>query len=392
MWKSPLKMPRLSAYVLRQMAAPVALFTFLLTGVVWLSQSLQLLDLVINRGQSAPTFVYLTLLLLPSLLVLILPIAFFAGTLYGLHKLNSDSELVVMSACGYSRSQLATPVMIAAVAVMLLTFLCSLWLMPLGHRTMKSAVMDIRADIGAAILNEGDFNTPADGLTVFMRELSPDGHIHGILVHDDRDEQRPTTYIAQSGLLVQTAAGGRLVMMDGTIEQNPAAFPGQLSVLKFQRYVFDLDQFAGPQQDAELEASDRYLNELFWPVLKNTNKNPAKAKNTVAIYAAEGHNRLAAPLYCLTFALIALAAVTSGRRQRGAYALRLTAACLLGGGLRIFGYGAQSMVARHPPLWPLLYLIPLAGAGLALLEFDGARLTGALERWRSPTPLPEPAT
>jgi lipopolysaccharide export system permease protein len=252
--------------------------------------------------------------------------------------------------------------------------------------------LDCRADSGAAILNEGDFNTPADGLTVFMRELSSDGHIHGILVHDDRDEQRPTTYIAQSGLLVQTAAGGRLVMMDGTIEQNPAANPGQLSVLKFQRYVFDLDQFAGPQQDAELEASDRYLSELFWPVLKNADKNKGKAKNTRAIYRAEGHNRLAAPLYCITFALIALAAVTSGRRQRGAYALRMTGACILAGVLRIVGYGAQSMVARNPHLWFIIYLIPLLGAGLALLEFDGAKLSGFFERWRAPTPMPEMAT
>src|ERR1700744_2327337 len=228
MWKLPFKLPRLSAYVLRQMAAPVALFTFLRTGVVWLSQSLRLLDLVINRGQSAPTFVYLTLLLLPSLLVLILPIAFSAGTLYGLNKLNADSELVVMAACGQSRSQLAAPVMIAAVVAMAFTYACSLYLMPLGQRTMKNAVMDIRADIGAAILNEGDFNTPADGLTVFMLALSPDGHINGILVHGDRDAQRPTTHIARTGLLVQTSAGGRLVMMDGTIEQNPAVNPGQL--------------------------------------------------------------------------------------------------------------------------------------------------------------------
>src|ERR1700744_3150219 len=385
-------MPRLSLYVLRQLIGPVALFIFLLTCVIWLSQSLRLLDLVINRGQSAPTFVYLTLLLLPSLLVPILPIAFFAGTLYGLHKLNSDSELVVMAACGQSRSQLAAPVMFAAVVAMILTYVCSLYLMPLGHRTMKNAVMDIRADIGAAILNEGDFNTPADGLTVFMRELSSDGHIHGILVHDDRDEQRPTTYIAQTGLLVQTSAGGRLVMMDGTIEQNPAANPGHLSVLKFQRYVFDLDQFAGPQQDAELEASDRYLSELFWPTLKNAAKNKGKAKNTRAIYAAEGHNRLAAPLYCITFALIALAGVTSGRRQRGAYALRLTGACLIAGVLRIVGYGAQSMVARNPHLWFIIYLIPLLGAALALMEFDGARLSGVFDRWRAPPIMPELAT
>ena len=60
-------MPRLSFYVLRQLIGPVALFIFLLTCVIWLSQSLRLLDLVINRGQSAPTFFYLTLLMLPRM-------------------------------------------------------------------------------------------------------------------------------------------------------------------------------------------------------------------------------------------------------------------------------------------------------------------------------------
>ena len=62
-------MHRLFSYVLRQLVGPVSLFIFLLSSVIWLSQSLRLLDLVINRGQSAPTFFYLTLLMLPSLLV-----------------------------------------------------------------------------------------------------------------------------------------------------------------------------------------------------------------------------------------------------------------------------------------------------------------------------------
>jgi lipopolysaccharide export system permease protein len=124
-------MPRLSIYLLRQLAGPVALFSFLLTSVIWLSQSLRLLDLVINRGQSAPTFVYLTLLILPGLLVIILPVAYFFGTLYGLHKLNADSELLVMQASGFSRVQLLTPVLIAAAGMMVLTYICSLFLMPI---------------------------------------------------------------------------------------------------------------------------------------------------------------------------------------------------------------------------------------------------------------------
>ncbi len=377
-------MSRLSTYVLRQLAGPFLLFAFLLTCVVWLSQSLKLLDLVINRGQSAPTFIYLTFLILPGLLVIILPLSFFAGTLYGLHRLNSESELIVMQAAGYSRRQLAVPVLVLAVITMLLSWSCSLFLMPLSQRTMKDAVLDIRADIGAAILNEGDFNTPITGLTVFIRELESDGHIKGILVHDSRNAKMPTTYIAQTGMLAQTQAGARLIMRDGTIEQTVAE-GAKLSVLKFKSYVFDLDQFGGQQTEQNLETSERYLPDLFWPKF-TVKPNP----RTIKIFYAEGHNRLSAPLYCLAFAMIALAAVTRGRRGRGAYALRLTTASVLAAALRLAGYVAQGAAARSTPLCALLYLIPLAGMAAAMLDMSGLNLSSLLG-WLRPRQA-EPAT
>jgi lipopolysaccharide export system permease protein len=376
-------MPRLSLYVLRQLIGPVVLFTAILTAVIWLSQSLRLLDLVINRGQSAPVFVYLTILMIPGMLVIILPLAYFGGTLFGLHKLNADSELVVMSASGYSRWQLAMPVLVAAGAVVLVTYFCTLYLMPQTQRMMKDKVLDIRADIGAAILSEGAFNTPADGLTVFIRELSPDGHIAGILVHDNRDAHRPITYLAESGLLVQTPAGARLIMQDGTIEQSGEA-GAQLSVLRFQRYVFDLDQFAGQQRRTERETSERFLGELIWPKFK-TEPGPQVRR----IFMAEAHNRLSAPLYPIAFAMIALAAVTRGRRARGAYALRLTGASLAAGALRILGYGAQGVVARDPAFAFILYLIPLLGAALALAEVMDISPSALVERFYR-RPLAEP--
>jgi lipopolysaccharide export system permease protein len=376
-------MPRMSLYVLRQLIGPVLLFTFLLTVVIWLSQSLRLLDLVINRGQSAPTFVYLTAMMLPQLLVIILPVAFFAGTLYALHRLNIESELVVMSAAGYSRLQLMGSVLIAAALIMILTALCAFYLMPLGQRLMKAEVLSIRADIGAAILSEGNFNAPVKGLTVFIRELEPDGHIRGILVHDNRNAKRPTTYIAQSGVLAQTPSGPRLIMLDGTVEQS-SNNGGQLSVLKFQRYVFALDQFAEQQRQQGLQTSERFLPELFWPHL---GRDPGGKVRRILL--AEAHNRISAPLYCLTFALIAMAAVTRGRRARGAYALRLTLASIAAGVLRLLGYGMQGIVVRNPAAFILLYLIPLLGAAFAGMDVLGIDLlpTG---RWLRRA-IPEPA-
>src|SRR5215470_6574659 len=157
-------MRKLFFYVLRQLIGPFLLFTLLLTLVVWMTQALRLLDLVINRGQSAAIFAYLTMLMVPSLLVVIVPIAFFGAAIYTLNKLNSESELVVMWSAGISRVQLAAPVLAVAALAMAITYACGLYLMPLGQRLIADKVFDIRADIGAAILREGAFTTPTKGL------------------------------------------------------------------------------------------------------------------------------------------------------------------------------------------------------------------------------------
>jgi lipopolysaccharide export system permease protein len=367
------RLPRLSRYVLGQLLGPVALLTLLMTCVIWLTQFPRLLDLVINRGQSAPTFLYLTSLLLPTLVVIILPIAFFFGTLFTLSRLNGDSELVVMASAGYSQRQLAGPVFIAALLVMAITWVCALWLMPLGQRALSAKEVDIRADIGAALLNAGEFTPPVKGLTVFIRQMGNNGQISGILVHDNRDTKRPVTYIAQRGVLAQTSAGSRLFMYDATTEQT-AQGGAQLSVLTFKSFSLNLDQFAGPARMTQRKTQERYLGELLNPSEKDVTPQIRNA------WAAEAHNRLSQPLYCLAFAMIALAAILRGRRQRGALAMRLTAASLAAAALRIAGYGVAGPASSHPAMFALFYLIPLLGAALALGVLMGYSPTALLAR------------
>src|SRR5215510_2261370 len=375
-------MRKLSFYILRQIVGPFLLFTLLLALVVWMTQSLRLLDLVINRGQSAGIFAYLTVLMLPSLLVVIIPIAFFGAALFALNKLNHDSELVVMWSAGFSRVQMAAPVIFAAALAMALTYLCSLYLMPLGQRLTRDKVFEIRADIGAAILREGAFTTPSEGLTVFIRELSQTGEIKGILVHDNRDLTRPITYLAETGVLAQTPVGARLIMLNGNIERAEES-GSRLSVLKFDRYVFDLDEYAGQPRATERETSERYLSELLEPeAMTGPNQDVRRG-----VYLAEGHNRLSGPLYCLTFALIALAATAKGHMLRARYALRLGGAALMGAMLRLLGYAAQGTAARNPAFLAVLFLLPLAGMviGAAVLA-DVPLVPAGLKRLFSRAP------
>ena len=109
------------------------------------------------------------------------------------------------------------------------------------------------------------------------------------------------------------------------------------------------------------------------------------------VYIAEGHNRLSGPLYCLAFALIALAATTKGRMARMSYALRLSGAALVGAALRLVGYAVQGLVARSPELAFLLYLLPLTAALLAAVALSEIRIIPDSVRRLFRAPAGEPA-
>jgi lipopolysaccharide export system permease protein len=201
-----------------QVSVPVLFFTFVLMGVVWLSQSLKMLDLVINQSQSAATYVYLTLLALPQLMALILPFAVLFAVVYALNRLYVESELVVMWAAGFSRWAVAGPVVVIAVIATMVAYLFNLIVMPAGMREMKNRVFEIRADLVNTFVREGSFTNPIKGLTVYVSENNPGGDIRGILVHDARNPKGIATYMAQSGLLANTPTGPRLIMNQGNVQ------------------------------------------------------------------------------------------------------------------------------------------------------------------------------
>src|SRR3990167_6030376 len=96
-------------YLLRQLVGPVILATLALTSVALLSQSLAGLDLIVNQRQSALVFMKVTLLYMPQLINLILPIAVFVAALVALNRLHTEQEIVVCFAGGMSRWRVISP-------------------------------------------------------------------------------------------------------------------------------------------------------------------------------------------------------------------------------------------------------------------------------------------
>ncbi len=353
-------------YLLRELLAPFGFFVLVLTGVIWLTQSLRVVDTVVNSGQGAGVFLQFSVLLLPTALGVVLPLAGFAATLYAVNRLFAESEIVAMVAAGMSGLALARPVALFGVTIAAASAALSLYVAPLAQGEMRDRVHALRADIANALIFEGRFLHPAAGLTIYVRERAGAGEMRGVFVHDQRDPAGEVTYTASRAALSQTAEGPRLVMIDGAAQRRGGE-RGEVSVLRFESLVFDLSQFMSDTADRGRKASEHSLRELL-----------ARGTTSLALgrRLAEAHERLSAPLYGLALPLVALAAILGPGFTRRGYGQRVIAAVAIGVALRGAGLAFKAMTVSQAALWPLLYAPPLIGVALSLWALSRPRMQG----------------
>ena len=254
-------MGQLHRYMFRQLVWWTIVVAATLTCVVWLTQSLRFVEMIVNTGLSATTFVTFTLLLLPSFLSLIGPIAVFAAIMFTYTKMLNDSEIVVLRATGMSPFKIGRPALILATLVMLLGYLNTIYLMPASFREFKDLQREFRSELSSLFLQEGVFNPVIDGVTVFIRERSKDGQLYGIIIHDERISEKPVTMMAEQGAIVSSDKGPRVLMINGN-RQEVREDDGRLSLLYFDRYTFDLSALNKTEINLWREPEERFIHQI----------------------------------------------------------------------------------------------------------------------------------
>ena len=237
-----------SRYVLRQLLVGMILVTAGLTCVIWLTQSLKFIEMIVNRGLTTGVFMYLTMLLLPNFLSIVLPIALFTVIVFTYSKLITDRELVVMRAAGVSQNALARPGLVLALIVVAFGYLINIYLLPQSYRMFKELQWDIRHSYSHILLQEGTFNEISKNTNIYVRERTSDGQLLGVLVHDGRDPQKPYTLLAERGAMLEGKEGSRVVMYNGNRQEvDPQTH--QFSILYFDRFIFELETDSGTIDD-----------------------------------------------------------------------------------------------------------------------------------------------
>jgi lipopolysaccharide export system permease protein len=346
-------MSGITRYILRQLTVGMLFVSIALTCVLWLTQSLRFVEMIVNKGLSVGAFLKLTLLLMPSFLVVIVPISLFAVVLFTYNKLGADRELVVLRAAGVSHWRLAHPAVVLGLITTLAGYMLTTWIIPGTVQRFHEMQWAIRNDITSVLLQEGVFNKFGEGLTIYVRSRTPNGELLGVLVHDRRNPRKAVTLMAERGALVYTETGPRVLLVNGN-RQEVAPGTGKLSLLYFDSYTVDFVTATGGKGDRFRDARERSTAELFSIAEGDVGANDYRR------FKVELHSRVTSPLYNLGFALIALAALLTGTFDRRGQGVQVMLAIGLMVASEAAALGAANLATGRLAFVPAIYLNALA--------------------------------
>ncbi|MCC6597820.1 MAG: LPS export ABC transporter permease LptF [Alphaproteobacteria bacterium] len=358
-------------YIFKNLLTSTIFISVTLAVVIFLTQSLRFLELVIESGASGGAFWILTLLAMPRFFEIIVPLALMASTLFVYNRMTGDSELIVIRATGAAPGALARPALILATITTLFLMVITLWASPAALSSMNQMRQIIKAQFSTLMFREGVFNQAGQGLMVYIRARDQAGTMYGIMIHDGRNKDAPpSTIIARSGTLALTDHGYQVLVSEGSRQEYDQKTK-TLRRLDFNRYSIDLPD-SDPVRQRWRKPDERSLFSLLNPDRKNE-----RDMESIRDFKVEIHRRIVSPLLAIVFTLIAAAALLVGpmdRRGQGRRIAFVIGCAIIIQGLHIAAYN----LARQSD-FGLLLMYGLMIGPFALCVFI---LSGAGEKLR----------
>jgi lipopolysaccharide export system permease protein len=357
-------MGSIDKYIFRTTLGSFAVVLISLTGVIWITQALRGIDLMTSQGQTIVTFLGITSLVIPALVLIIAPIALMIAISHTLNKLATDSEIIVMNAAGLSPFRLFLPFVYATCVVAVLVAFIAAYLAPDGMRRIKQWDADITADVLTNILQPGRFAQLDQNLTVRIRERRPGGLLAGVFIDDRRDPKERVSIVADHGTVLKNESGSFLILEDGNLERLEAD-KRDPAMVAFGRYAFDMSKFSNHDQAVALGIRERYLWELLYP-----DQDDPIYKQLPGQFRAELHDRFMSPIYPFAFAALTFAFLGTPRTTRQSRNFSIGGSIFVVFGMRMIGFACSVMAVKSEfaPLIQYLMLFAAIGGGLWLIK------------------------
>lgn len=349
----------LSLYIIREIFSLFLLGIIIFTLVLLMGRLISLTDLVISHGVPLADIGRMVLYLIPSFLVLTIPMAFLLAILLAFGRLSADNEIVVMKASGISLLQMMPPVIVCGLVAVVLALGASTIGVPYCNSAFKELSAQVVKRNITATIREKIFWADIPGLVMYTDQYDEESHsLKGVIIHDGRNSERPMTIFARDGI-ISGAAGNQALLLslrNGSIHISDS--DGLYRLVQFGEYNMTVGEKGS--------TSEIFRNELDMSIseLQRRIDNPATSTAIRLKNIAELQSRFTFPFASLVFAVLAVPLGIQNRRAGKSAGFTVSMAIIL-------AYYVLMSVARNiaekgafPPvfaLWTPNFLFLMSG-------------------------------
>ncbi len=289
----------LDRYIFTELLPPFTISLVALCFVMLTKELLRLVELLVSKGVGFLAVLKVFLHLLPSFLVLTLPIAGIIASITAFSRLSYDKELVAMRAAGLGLLRLSRPVLIFSCLVFSLTLLLSQWGQPWTSVSLKKLALNLLRDQLTLALDKGVFNEPVPKMVMYVSDSQAGGDARSIFIADERNPAEAKIIVASSYQLLNEAGSNQvgIRLINGTIHSKPHDLV-QYHQVSFSTY----DLKVSLHQSLYASAEERPSRESVLERLNQTNWQDTASLRRLMEY----YKDLAFPTASLIFGMIGI--------------------------------------------------------------------------------------
>ncbi len=300
----------LDKYQLKQIAVGFIFIGFILMAIVWLTQSLKIMDMIVSNGISIGAFFQLTLLVLPNFIIIISPIVIFVVCLFSYSRMSLDREVHVLRSIGMSSFRISRPALWFAIIVTILNYAMVFYFIPTSFAAFRALQWELRYDLSNILIKEGEFISLDKNLNIYVKDRDNQGNLYGLMINDNRNPSTKSTTLAERGALLSSDGAPRIIMEKGVRQENSVE-NNRFSTLHFDQYLIDFDILEKDPSQRLIKAKELFI----WELLTLTEKDGI-SPNDVKKFRVEAHARIAKPLYNILFYIIATVGILGSAFSR----------------------------------------------------------------------------
>jgi len=360
----------------------------LLTAILFVQQIGRYLETMF-RGVMPAEFIYgLALALLPTVLIFTIPMAVLCGTIIGLGRMSSDSELVAMRAAGVSTWRTLVPALIIGLIATAASAYLNLVEVPRSQIHLRSVALRSALYKLDSPVEPHTFTNDFPGYVIYVRDGDKaHGQWGRVFIQTQKPDHSTELMTARSGRIDSSSEKSELVLQDAMRTKIPApeAKDQSYSVdrLESVRYTFPTGR---ADLIARLQKSDANPDAMSFGDLRQYIANTTGVEHREASIIF--HKRLAFALAPFIFSLFGSALALRMRRGSRGFGVLISLAILVGYYLLTLGGDQAARAGTVAPVigcW--LATATILTVGLAILVSRDRHFRWSF-RWRSSPAAP----